>query len=103
VKHRVSENKVNCLKIMYECKNVSNADRFSNTFCHTNKCVRHGLIFKPYVFNMFTNIIGHTSRGNTHAPSTEGTTMPFFLFTKDLETPFYTSNGKVKETNERRN
>jgi hypothetical protein len=82
---------------MYEGKNVSNAGRFSNTFCHTNKCVRQGLIFNPYVFNMFTNyIIGHTSRGTTHAPSTEGTTMPVFLFTKDLEAPFYTSNGKER-------
>jgi hypothetical protein len=76
----------------------------SNTFYHTNKDVRRGLIFSPYVFNMFINdIIGHTSRGNTHAPSTEGTTMPVFLFTKDLEMPSYTSNGKQKETDKTRN
>jgi len=75
----------------------------SNTFCHTNKGVREGLIFSPYVLNMFINyIIGHTCRGNIHAPSTEGTTMPVFLFTKDLEMPSYTSNGKQKETDERR-
>jgi len=75
----------------------------SNTFCHTNKSVKQGRIISPYVFNMFINDILHKSRGSTHAPSTEGTTMPVFLFTKDLEMPSYTSNGKQKETDEKRN
>jgi hypothetical protein len=66
----------------------------SNIFCHTSKGVRKGLIFSPYVFNMFIDDIKvHTSRGNTHAPSTEGTTMPAFLFTEGLEMSSYTSNG----------
>jgi len=63
----------------------------SNTFCHTNKGVRQGLIFSPNVFNIFINyIIGHTSRGKTQAPSTDGTTMPVFLFTEDPDTSSYT-------------
>jgi len=73
----------------------------SNTFCHTSKGVRKGLIFSLYVFNVFVNDIkGHTSRGNTHAPSTEGTTMPAFLFTEGLEMSSYTSNGKQKQMRE---
>ena len=76
----------------------------SNTFCHTNTGVRKGLIFSLYVFNMFINdIIGHISRSNIHAPWTEGTTMPVFLFTINIEMPSYTSNGKQRETDARKN
>ena len=82
---------MSCLKIMYLGKKSQMQTELSSTFCHTNKGVRQGFIFNPYVFNMFINdIIGHISRGNTHAPSTEETTMPVFLFTEDLEMSSYT-------------
>jgi hypothetical protein len=46
------------------------------------------------------DIIEHTNRGNTHAPSTEGAAMPVLLFAEDLEVPSCTSNGLQKEIDE---